>query len=261
MKNVMLLYWGSLLGCINNTKLENNTHLDSGDLAENQTIDEPAHTDTNTLFSIDTTFGQISQIDPTDGSTISIGSISTDYEISSMALNQDGVAYIYDHFNHKIGLFDPCSGELDLRPIANEEYVICGISFMPNGSLYGIDSKNNLLVQYNLETGEAISIGSLNMNIRACGLAYDSTSGQLVGATGSTGEIFNIDINTGDTLNHLSTDVPFESVGVEYDQSTDTLIVSTGNTLYSVDLMDGTATQLGVMEGHVDDLIFHEKCQ
>ena len=161
-----------------------------------------------------------------------------------MALNQDGVAYVYDHTHHKIALFDPCSGELDLLPVANEEYVICGLSFIPNGSLYGLDSKNNMLVQYNLETGEATSIGSLNMNIRSCGLAYDSITGSLIGATGSTGEIFNIDIDTGETLNHLSTDVPFESVGVEYDQSTDALIVSTGSTLHSVDLTDGSSVQL-----------------
>ena len=154
-----------------------------------------------------------------------------EYQISTMDVNENGVAYVYDHSSQKIGIFDPCTGELELLPEANEDHVICGISFANNGTLYAIDSKNDLLVKYNLNTGEAIPVGSLEMNIGACGLAYDSDADILLGATASTSEIFHIDIYTGTTSNHITTDAPFEGVGIEYDEETDTLLASTSNEL------------------------------
>ena len=91
-----------------------------------------------------------------------------DHQVSSMAFNEYGTAYVYDHLSRKIGILELCTGELNLLPVANEDYVICGISFTPDGSLYGLDSKNDQLVTYDLETGEVSSIGPLNMNI-GCG--------------------------------------------------------------------------------------------
>lgn len=246
------------MGCIDGTKLPNNDVVDSSVFVD--MITEEDHAETTVLFSVDTTVGQISQINPLDGTTTSIQSVSMNHQISSMTFNTSGVAYIYDHLSRKIGVLDHCSGDITLLPETNEDLVICGISFASDDSLYGLDSKDNQLVRYDLETGEATSIGELNMNIRSCGLAYDSTTERLIGATASTGEVFNIDIDTGKTFNHLATDVPFESVGVAYASQTDSLLVSTGSSLYSVDLTDGSSILLGNMEGHIDDLVFHSQC-
>jgi hypothetical protein len=183
-----------------------------------------------------------------------------EYQISTMDINENGVAYVYDHNSQKIGLFDPCTGEVDLLPEANEDYVICGISFANDGTLYAIDSKHDLLLKYNLITGKAIPVGSLEMNIGACGLAYDIETETLLGATASTSEIFHIDIYTGATTNHVIADVPFESVGIEYDEETDTLLASTSNELYSIELNNGTSVFLGTLEGHIDDLVYDPGC-
>ena len=258
---IILLPIAILVGCIANTKLENNIPLDSGEIMEPSSTDQPEVNQRNLLFSVDTTFGQISQIEPSNGSTLPISSISMDHQVSSMTFNEYGTAYIYDHLSRKIGILNPCTGELNLLPVANEDFVICGISFTPDGLLYGLDSKNDQLVTYDLETGEGSTVGALNMNIRACGLAYDSTSERLIGATASTGEVFYIDSETGSTSDHIQTEIPFEGVGVEYASRTDSLLVSTGKSLYSVNLTDGSFTFLGEMEGHIDDLVFHAACQ
>jgi hypothetical protein len=167
-RTTILLPLAILVGCIDNTKLENNSLLDSGEILDFNSTDQPNENESNVLFSVDTTFGQISQIDPSNGYTIPIESVSMEHQVSSMTFNEDGTAYVYDHVNRKIGVLEPFSGELNLLPTSNEDHVICGISFASNGLLYGLDSKNNQLVTYDLETGEASSIGPLNMNIRAC---------------------------------------------------------------------------------------------
>ena len=117
--------------------------------------------------------------------------------------------------------------------------------FCLGGVLYGLDSKNNQLVTYDLETGEASSIGSLEMNISACGLAHDSASGRLIGATASTGEVFPSTSKTG--LHSTTCPRMFlcEVLGREYDPNTDTGIHRKQSILGTERLL----TFLGAMEG------------
>jgi|GEM_PF-6137557 len=259
MKTIVLLPLFLSVGCLEPTKLGHMPLCDSGLSTELESVE--ASSESKQLLSVDTTDGQVYQIDPQNGSTHPIASVSMEYQISTMDVNENGVAYVYDHTSQKIGIFDPCTGELELLPESNEDHVICGISFANNGTLYAIDSKNDLLVKYNLNTGEAIPIGALEMNIGACGLAYDSDADILIGATASTNEIFHINIYTGTTSNHITTDAPFEGVGIEYDEATDTLLASTSDELYSIEPNNGTSVFLGPLEGHIDDLVYHPECQ
>lgn len=259
MKTIVLLQLFLSVGCLEPTKLAHGPISDSGTYNDVQSVEESLAS--RQLLSVDTTEGHVYQIDPRNGSTHPIASVSMEYQISTMDVNENGVAYVYDHSSQKIGIFDPCTGELELLPEANEDHVICGISFANNGTLYAIDSKNDLLVKYNLNTGEAIPVGSLEMNIGACGLAYDSDADILLGATASTSEIFHIDIYTGTTSNHITTDAPFEGVGIEYDEETDTLLASTSNELYSIERNNDTSVFLGPLEGHIDDLVYHPGCR
>ena len=109
-----------LNGCIDNTKLENNTLLNSDERLDSNSTYQDNDNERSVLFSVDTTYGQISEIDPINGATTPIVSISMDHQISSMAFNESGIAYVYDHINRKIGIFDPCFGDLNLLPIAND---------------------------------------------------------------------------------------------------------------------------------------------
>ena len=160
----------------------------------------------------------------------------------------------------KSGIFDPCKGELHLLPVSNTDYVICGMSFDNNGVLYALDGKEDLLLSFNLETGQATPVGSLEMNISACGLAHDSQTDILFGATTSTGEVFTINTKTGATFNHSQTNVPFVSVGLAYDEETNRLITSNGNELFSVDHESGESIFLGRLVGAIDDLVYHPTC-
>ena len=147
-----------------------------------------------------------------------------------MDINEQGVTYVYEHLSLKIGIFDPCTGDLEPLPVANEDLVICGIAFAPNGILYALDSKSDQLVSFNIETGEFTSIGFLDLDIGSCGLAYNSKTESLIGASAYTGELFNVDLDTGKTFNRLSTTVPFSAVGIEFDAETGN-VLSTGTEL------------------------------
>ena len=245
------------VACVEQTKLENPPAFDSG-LSEY--LDPADEAIPKQLMSVDTNNGIVYQIDPENGSVVEISSVSTDHQISTMDINDEGIAYVYDHATQQIGILDPCTGELNLLPEVNTEYVICGMSFDNNGGLYALDSKEDLLLSFNLETGQATPVGSLEMDISACGLAHDAQSNRLFGATASTGEVFTIDTNTGSTFNHSQTNVPFISVGLEYEDETDRLIASTGAELFSVDHSDGTSTFIGALEGDIDDLVYHPGC-
>ena len=248
------------VGCIEQTKLENSPAFDSGLSEYLEPADELVESTPKHLMSVDTNNGIVYQIDPKNGTAVEISSVSTEHQISTMDINDEGVAYVYDHATQQIGILDPCTGELNLLPEVNTEYVICGMSFDNNGALYALDSKEDLLLSFNLETGQATPIGSLEMDISACGLAYDAQSNRLFGATASTGEVFTIDKNTGATFNHSQTTVPFVSVGLEYEKETDSLITSTGAELFSVEHDDGTSTFVGSLRGDIDDLVYHPGC-
>lgn len=256
----MLLSLLISVGCLEQTKLENTPVFDSGVSEYVEPLDESSEPLPKQLLSVDTNDGKIYEIDPNNASSTAISSVSMEYQVSTMDINDDGIAYVYDHVSQRIGILDPCTGELDLLPEVNEDYVICGISFANNGTLYALDSKDNQLLSYNLDTGTAIPVGPLEMDIGACGLAHDSDSDQLIGATASSGEIFTIDTETGATVNRTTTDVPFTGVGLEYDEINDTLLASTGTELYSVDLTDGSSMLLGSLGGYIDDLVYHSGC-
>ena len=248
------------VGCVEQIKLENTPEFDSGLSEYVEPADEAYESIPQQLMSIDTNNGVVYQIDPKNGTAVEISAVSTDHQISTMDINDEGIAYVYDHASQKIGILDPCTGELSLLPEVNTDYVICGMSFDNNGVLYALDSKEDLLLSFDLETGQATPVGSLEMNISACGLAHDSETDRLFGATASTGEVFVIDTTTGATFNHSQTNVPFVSVGLEYEEETDSLITSTGTELFSVDHDDGTADRLGSLRGDIDDLVYHPGC-
>lgn len=275
MKNPFLSICCLFIGCIANTKLENNDEIEVPQEYESTDSDSygfdsgydsgqddvPVEVPAPILLSVDTNFGQVSMIDPQTASTQSIASVSMEYQINTMAVDSDGTAYIYDHLSRKIGLFNPCSGDVELLQQANEERVICGLSFAPNGQLYGIDSKEDTLVLYSLETGIATVVGSLEMDVRSCGLAFDTNANHLIGITSVTNEVFHIDIETGLALNHLTVDVPFAGVGAEYQEETGILFASTGSELYAIDPADGSSILIGALDGHTDDLAYHPDCR
>ena len=146
-------------------------------------------------------------------------------------------------------------------PTVNQGISTCGIAFGPYNKFYGLDTANDQLVEYNIQTGEATAIGPLGISIGSCGLTYDCSENRLIGANGSTGEIFTVDPNTGQAYDIIQTQVPFQSVGVEFDHASNLLLASTKTELYSVDTTNGYSTFIGLLGGeNIDDLAYYPTC-
>ena len=213
------------------------------------------------LLSIDTNAGNIYDIDPLSGTTTSIGTLTGDFKINSMDVSENGTSLVHDHLNKKLWELDPCTGQMSALPAVNDSISTCGIAFGPYNKFYGLDTSNDQLVEYNIQTGEATPIGPLGISIGSCGLTYDCSENRLIGANGSTGQIFTVDPNTGQAYDIIQTQVPFQSVGVEFDHATNRLLASTKTELYSVDTSNGNTTFIGPLGGqNIDDLAYYPTC-
>ena len=212
------------------------------------------------LVSIDTQNNQVWDIDPLTAESEILSSISnTSIRINSMDVSEANLSVVHDHLNNKLWLMNACTGEVtDIG--STQSGNTCGIAFGPGGKLYGLDSTNNRLVEYNTQTGVGTAIGPLGAGIASCGLAYDCANDRLIGANSTTDEIFTIDPQTGNAYDFVSTAVPFQSVGLEFNPTTGMLWAATGNELYEVDPVSGSTNFVGSLSGQVDDLALHPSC-
>lgn len=180
--------------------------------------------------------------------------------LNSMDVSENGTSVVHDHLNDQLHYMDACTGVTALigdHNVGNN----CGIVFGPSGKLYGLDTNNDSLVEFDLFSGQGSIIGSLGTNIGNCGLAYDCANDRLVGADGASNRIFTIDPVTGTAYDFVQTTVPFQSVGLEFVPSEQLLYAATGSQLYTIDPVSGSSNYVGPLGlGHVDDLALHPSC-
>ena len=213
------------------------------------------------LVSIDTNAGIVFDIDPQTALTTEISPISpSGVGINSMDVDESGLAYVHDYYEQQLWVIDACAGTMTLlgqHGVGNT----CGIAFGPGGILYGLDTGNDQLVQFDLQTGQATPIGPLGINVASCGLAYDCSNDRLIGADSITDQIFDIDPLTGAASNFVQTGVPFQSVGLEFEPSTGQVLASDRFNLYRVDPVTGSTQTIGPLGGeNIDDLAYHPAC-
>ena len=213
------------------------------------------------LISVDTNAGTIFEIDTATGAATAITSIDPSFGGAINTVAVDGnTALGQDYTDLQLVEVDVCDGTMSGLG-AHGAGNTCGISWGPGGKLYGIDSTNDTLVEFDPTTGKATTIGSLGFDLQSCGLSYDCTNDRLVGAESVSDTLFTVDTTTGAATTLVTTDVAFGSVGIEYDPVEQRFLVSDGTELYAVDPTTGASTDIGPTGGtNIDDLVFYPEC-
>ena len=139
---------------------------------------------------------------------------------------------------------------------------MCGISFGPNGDLYGMDNDADVLLRFDMNTGASTIVGSLGLSIGACGLAYDCKNDVLYGADAATDTLFTLNPVTGTATQVIATTVPFKAVGRAYEPATVLLLAATDDAFYELDPITGAGTLLGFFDpnNHINDLALYPPC-
>lgn len=216
------------------------------------------------LISVDSSAGQVVQIDPGTGATSVLSTLSgASYagSLNSMDVRaNDGLSIVHDSAGQILGL-DACTGVLSTIGPTNVGDM-GGISFAGSGVLYGISQASDELMQIDPFTGGATPLGDLGFDLSASGIAYDCATDTLYGAD-TSGMVFQVDTSTGLLHRFVMTSVPFSGVGLEYDPYSQKLLAGTGlgNALYVVDPASGSSTRVGTLgTANANDLALHPPC-
>jgi hypothetical protein len=142
-----------------------------------------------------------------------------------------------------------CSGEeaLGTSTDLGEDHdasVFCGISFGPDGGLYGVRNDTDEVVELDPATGAIISAVDINdegvpFDAGSCGMSVDCHAQQLLYGHGPGGDVYYLDPATGDVDLVADTNTTWSPTGVGYDPVTRTAWVSSGTQLRNVAL-DGS---------------------
>jgi hypothetical protein len=178
---------------------------------------------------------------------------------NSAAFAPRGRAWVSDSGDNRLMVLDVC--EEDIQTVGPTGFShLCGISYGPDGMLYGIDSISGTLVQIDQSTGAGTAVGPLGREVGNCGLTLDCLTGTLYGVDGQSGVLFEIDHITGEA----GTAVDFAlslmpSVGLEFDPADSTLLMTNGPILYRMDPGTGALTTIGAFDlgSGFNDLAFH----
>ena len=200
------------------------------------------------------------RLDPESAAISELADFDDDIRPTSTDVQND-VSILYSQNDDTLRTFDACTGETEVIGHTGMDHS-GGISFGPDGRLYGLDDGTDELVEIDLSTGEASAIGSLGLDIGRCGLAFDCSTGTMWGIDADSSELFEVDLETGAATNRMLTWVSFTYVGLEWWPSQQTLLASTGDDLYAIDQSTGLPTWIGGYEdyGNLNDLAFHPPC-
>ncbi len=125
----------------------------------------------------------------------------------------------------------------------DEDNVVCGVEHGPDGHLYGVNYRSELLT-LDPVTGEAFERRALaGVEIESCAMAFDCREGRLLLANGRDRTIYEVDVAAATvvTVVELSAQLPgpWFPTGLEHDPVTGWAWLSTGPELHYVELADG----------------------
>lgn len=191
-------------------------------------------------------------LDPVAGTSETLSSLSSsEVDVTGVnALATDpltGQILAVEKNTDQLVSIDPCTGQVEvIGPIGLGN--VCGISFGPDGVLYGIDNTNDALVTIDPVTGAGAVVGALGFNLVHCGLAYDCAADTLYGlhinkADDESDTIFSVDPSTGAATAVLTLDptVSWNQAGLEADVSNGVFYVGMAEGLAAVDATTGAA--------------------
>ena len=201
-------------------------------------------------------------VDPTTAKLTRIGTVPYVFDFNSADSRERGETLALGFQGQSLHTYDICD---DTRELVGETGVTggCGISFGPDGALYGILPGSNQLVRYDGKTGAASALAVLDVEIGYCGLTYDCTNDRLIGASSFERALFEIDPATGETSDLVELDMRFSAMGVDYDPQSRRVRLSNGESLFEVDLDAGDVTKIGDFPSDtvVNDLALMQTCE
>jgi len=205
--------------------------------------------------------GAIIDISRNNGSTLAFIDSNPSFPASSTTLAEDDVGFGYIRFpTPRVGTFDACTG--DTTTIGPTGQDLTGaMSFGPSMELYAINGGAGALVEIDLATGNATTIGNLGVQLDNAGLTYDCSTDTMYAIDSAAATLYTIDYLTGSASNPIVLGLAFNAVGLAFDHQSRQLLVATGTELYSVDPATGTDTLIGATDPDVNDLAFFPECQ
>jgi hypothetical protein len=185
-----------------------------------------------------------------------------DISWSSTDLLEAGIGMAHQWPDYKIWQFDVCTG--NIQEVGPTGVVgMGGISFGPNGRLFGFSHLDDAIVEINPSTGAATELYALPFDAGMAGMAYDCSTETLYAVDIDTDQLFTIDSTTGQILTTLPITPPLEPrLGMEWDNANRTLILASDDTLFTLDPATGVSTRLAAISGQdlVNDLAFFPTC-
>ena len=181
---------------------------------------------------------------------------------SSTDLLEDTVGVAHQWPDHLIWEFDVCQEELvPLGPTGIGD--MGGISFGPDGRLFGFSHGEDAIMEINPNTGNAVELYSLPFDAGKAGMAYDCSTETLYAVDADSDTLYTVDPYSGALMSSLPISQPLENrLGMEWDNASQSLILVADDVLYSVEPSTGDATPLSAISGldQVNDLAFFPPC-
>lgn len=216
--------------------------------------------------------GQFAEVNVETGAvtpfaSVDIGPLAPPYAVITCAISPtDGTIYCSQSAKQILIVVDYCSGDTPTE-LADHGRSICGLGFLDDGTLYGIDSDADELVTFDPATGEVtdakpLTVDGEGVNIQACGMAVDCVGERMLVTDGQNSRILSVDPNTGEGT--VVADIPegqWNSVGLEFDAVSKQAFSNNGDELFQITL-DGSNdyTQLPDLEISINDLSYGPTC-
>lgn len=195
-------------------------------------------------------FGDFYSVDVTDGSITTLGQSSSFF--AGMDFDAKGNLW---GATTSLGRIDPTDGSvfeetlIDFIDDTDGFDVLTGLTFSPDGQLYGVGNLSGRIWNINTETAEAVLVHDFGIDMFAIEFSADGT------LYGAALDLYELDLdNLSSTLignvGQLVNGMDFAASGVMYG-------VSEGNTtdsLYTIDLQTGASQVIGVTGGNITGL-------
>ena len=147
---------------------------------------------------------------------------------------------------------DPATGSMTqnigfiVDTFTGSEYIVAGMGFAADGTLYGVESRTEALVTIDTATAEASSVGSgLGIDVRNYGGTVADGVFYLLNGNGTIGvSLYTIDLSTGFASLVGPTGVFDNGIGLALDGN-GALVAVINHTLYEIDRTSGWATPVG----------------
>jgi len=161
----------------------------------------------------------------------------------------DAGAYLHDSKNDRLVALDTCDGTLTAFS-AHGAGNLCGTAFDNDGRYWGLDTDSDELVELDLATGAATTVGGFGVTVINCAMTYDCATDTLyamdVDTSTNIGTVYSVDRSTG-ALTHaltLDTSVTWSSAGIAHNPIEGVFYASTEEGVFEIDPDDGSATEL-----------------